>query len=308
VLQELPAALLSISGTSPTDVYTVGADPHDGRGPFVLHYDGSAWKRLDSGATGALWWISVTPIDGDFYMAGDGGLILQYDPPSGHFTRHTTPNTSQLFGIWGAAANNLWAVGGDDQRHGVLWHFDGTWSVVDISAVLPGDEPTTLYKVWGLSATDVYAVGETGVFLHFDGENWSSLNSGFTNTLFTVHGGGGLLAAVGGFFVNGVILERQGDSFVKRTPSGTPQLNGIFVPPSGNAIAVGNGLSVASRDSSGWTLVNDGNDETQGRDFHGTWVDSEDGIWAVGGDLSISLADGILSYGGPQQVAGGPIQ
>ena len=65
VLEQVPAALLSISGTSPTDVFAVGADQKDGRGPYVAHYDGTGWRRLDSGASGDLWWISVTPIDGN---------------------------------------------------------------------------------------------------------------------------------------------------------------------------------------------------------------------------------------------------
>jgi hypothetical protein len=38
--------------------------------PLVLHYDGERWQRLVTGASGDLWWISVTPIDGSFYMAG----------------------------------------------------------------------------------------------------------------------------------------------------------------------------------------------------------------------------------------------
>ena len=311
VLEGVPAALLSIAGTSPTDVYAVGADPGDGRGPFIIHYDGSGWRRLDSGASGGLWWISVTPIDGSFYMAGDGGLILQYTLSNGMFMKHTTPNTSQLFGIWGASATNLWAVGGDDQRHGVVWHYTGgMWTVEDVSALLPGDEPSTLYKVWGTAADDVYAVGQTGLVLHFDGMHWSRVDSGIAIDLFTIHGGGPLIAAVGGSgaLIPGVIVERQQDgSFAKRMFT-TPQLNGIFVPPSGNAVAVGIGLSVAIRTGSGWTLVNDGSEEPRGRDFHGTWVDADDGIWAVGGDLSISLADGVLAYGGPQMVAGGPIQ
>jgi hypothetical protein len=312
VLQGLPAAVLSISGTAPSDVYAVGADPNDGRGPYVVHYDGSGWKRLDTGASGDLWWISVTPIDGDFYMAGAGGLILQFDPSSGKFTQQTTPNTSQLFGIWGAAANNLWAVGGDSQNQGVVWHYDGMhWTVVDVSSVLPsGEGSTILYKVWGRSASDVFAVGETGVVLHYDGMNWSAVASGVSNALFTVHGSGARLAAVGGFFLTGIILEQKTDgslAFDMHTPSGTPQLNGVFVPPNGNAVAVGNSLSVAARDSSGWSLVNDGSSETQGRDFHGTWVDADDGIWAVGGDLS-TLKSGIVSYGGPDAVGGGPVQ
>jgi hypothetical protein len=309
VLENLPAAVLSISGTGPTDVYAVGSDPHDGRGPYVIHYDGTGWTRLDSGASGDLWWISVTPIDGSFYLAGSDGLILQYDLAAHRFTPATTPNTTaQLFGIWGTAANNLWAVGGDDEQQGVLWHYDGgNWTVQDVSQILPSGIPTTLYKIWGTGPTDVYAVGETGVMIHYDGVSWSALPRVVSNTLFTVHGGGSVLAAVGGFFSNGLILERKNDgTFQQRTPSGAPQLNGIFVPGNGNAIAVGNGLSVAARDASGWTLVNEGTDP-QVRDFHGVWIDGDDGIWAVGGDLS-GLGNGVLAYGGPQVVAGGPVR
>jgi hypothetical protein len=308
VLENLPAAALSISGRSPTDVYAVGADPDDGRGPLVLKYDGSAWRRLDSGATGALWWISVTPIDGDFYMAGEGGVILQFDPSDGQFMRHTTPdNTARLFGIWGIAANNLWAVGGDAENQAVVWHFDGKmWTVRDVSGIVPPGVPTTLNKVFGRAAGDVFAVGDTGVILHFDGGEWSLVPSGVSTPLFTMHGGGSVVAAVGGF-QEGQILERNdGGSFVSRTPSGTPRLNGVFVPPSGDAVAVGISLAVAARSASGWTLVDEGTDPLL-RDFHAVWIDSEDGIWAVGGDLSL-LTNGVLAYGGPQQVPGGPVQ
>lgn len=308
VLENLPAAVLSISGRSPTDVYAVGGDPNDGRGPLVLKYDGSGWRRLDSGATGALWWISVTPIDGDFYMVGEGGLILQFDPSDSQFTRHTTPdNTSTLFGIWGIAANNLWAVGGDEESQAVVWHFDGVmWTVQDVSSVVPQGRPTTLNKVWGTAANDVYAVGDTGVILRFDGVSWSLAPSGISNQLFTVHGGGSVLAAVGGGQVGQILERNPNGSFTNRGPSTSQRLNGIFVPPSGDAIAVGISLSVLARSASGWMVVDEGTDDLL-RDFHAVWIDSEDGIWAVGGDLSF-LTNGVLAYGGPQTVPGGPVQ
>ena len=304
VLDDLPAALLSISGTGPRDVYAVGADPDDGRGPLILHYDGSGWERLDSGATGDLWWISVAPIGGDFYLAGDGGLVLQYDPATGDFTRHTTPGTARLFGIWGPAADDLWAVGGDPlnpETGGVVWHFDGeTWTAVDLGAVRPAGVPQ-LFKVWGRSATDVYAVGFRGIVLHFDGQAWREVDT--PNTLrrqvFTVHGNASLTGVVGGFFAEGLLFERAGAAaFGLTTPTGSPQLNGVFYSDDGRAVAVGNGLSVATRADGPWTTVDEGSDD-QGRDFHAVWVDAEDGIWAVGGDLA-DLIDGVVRYGGPQ--------
>ena len=63
VLEDLPAGLLSISGSSDSDVYAVGIDPGDGGGPLVMHYDGQDWNRLNTGASGDLWWISDRPID-----------------------------------------------------------------------------------------------------------------------------------------------------------------------------------------------------------------------------------------------------
>ena len=240
-------------------------------------------------------------------MAGAGGLILQFDPLSKTFIRHTTPGTPTLFGIWGTAANDLWAVGGDDESRGVLWHFDGTtWTARDLSVVVPDGVPT-LYKIWGRSAADIYAVGEVGTILHYDGAQWSALTSPASQILFTVHGSSSLLAAVGGFF-NGLLLEEQSSlNFQPRALPGVAQLNGVFVPPSGQAVAVGNGLTVAVRDGAGWSIVEQGNDD-QARDFHAVWIDAEDGVWAVGGDLSLSLTNGVLAYGGPQQVIGGPVQ
>jgi hypothetical protein len=306
VLEDLPAALLSVAGTDPKDVYAVGADPKDGRGPLVLHYDGGGWERLETGASGDLWWISVAPIGGDFFLAGDAGLILQYDPETRRFARHTTPGAQRLFGIWGPAPDDLWAVGADVENPdsgGVIWHFDGAdWTALDLSAVRPGGVPQ-LFKVWGRARDDVYTVGFRGIVLHWNGSAWSVVDTAAANPrtrqLFTVHGTDTLTGMVGGFFAEGLLLERSGGAAVgAATPAGSPQLNGIFLPPDGRGVAVGNGLSVATRDETGWTTVDEASDD-QGRDFHAVWVDGEDGIWAVGGDLA-DLVNGVLRYGGPQ--------
>lgn len=305
VLEQLPAALLSVSGTAATDVYAVGADPGDGRGPYVVHYDGHGWTRLDTGASSDLWWISVAPIAGDFFLAGDGGLILRLDATTRAITRDVTPGTPTLFGIWGASPGEVWAVGGEASGAGVIWRFDGaSWQAQDLSG--SAGEVGTLFKVWGRAADEVYAVGEAGVVLRYDGAAWSRLDSGVTRSLFTVHGNASLLAAVGGFF-DGLLLEQQGAAFVPRTPGGVLQLNGVFVPPGGDAVAVGNGLTVAVRDGAGWSIATPGDDD-QLRDYHATWVDPDGGIWAVGGDLSLSLANGIVAYGGAQHVVGGPVR
>lgn len=308
VLENQPAALLSVAGTGPTDVYAVGADSNDGRGPLVLHYDGEAWTRLITGVTDAdLWWISVTPIDGDFFMAGSNGVILQYDPSGGGFMRHTTPGTERLFGVWGLARDDIWAVGGLDESpdtSGTIWHYDGEmWTRQDLAGIREGGLPR-LFKVWGRAADDVYAVGARGVVLHFDGKAWALVDSGTPRSLFTVHGNASDTVAVGGFFADGLVIERRGSgSFTARTPADIPQLNGLFISEDGQGVAVGNFLSTAVRDAGTWQVVTAGSGD-EGRDFHAAWVDSEGGIWAVGGDLTLGLVKGIIAYGGPRQVSG----
>lgn len=302
VLRNLPAALLSITGTSPTDVYAVGADPEqDDFGPYVLHYDGQRWRRLNTGARGDLWWISVDPIDGSYYLAGEGGLVLRFDLDSRQFTRLATPGTPTLFGVWGTSATNMYAVGGDpddESGGGVLWQYDGAmWSAVNLSGILPNGVPT-LYKVWGTREENVYAVGRNGTVLHFDGNNWRVVPADVRRPLFTVHGNGDLVVASGGF-ADGVLLELQGGQFVNRASPGTPQMNGVFLRGS-VAAAVGVAGSLALRGERGWETV----DTTlnTSRDFHAVWVDADGGIWAVGGDLSVALTAGMLAYSGARVI------
>ena len=74
VAANLPSALLSVSGRSPTDIFTVGSDK--GSGPLVLHYDGQAWRALHTGQTGDLWWVQAFP-QGPALMSGAGATVLK---------------------------------------------------------------------------------------------------------------------------------------------------------------------------------------------------------------------------------------
>jgi photosystem II stability/assembly factor-like uncharacterized protein len=77
---------------------------------------------------------------------------------------------------------------------------------------------TILYGVWGSSASDVYAVGEYGRILHYNGTAWTVQESGTPRTLY---GAGGLSAsqvyAVGD---SGVVLRYNGTSWASDWPAG----------------------------------------------------------------------------------------
>ena len=78
-----------------------------------------------------------------------------------------------------------------------------------------------LYDVWG-SNNDVYAVGNSGTILHYDGSSWSAMSSGTTNILYGVWGSSNNdVYAVGGV---GTILRRHQHTsvYVDIKPGGCP--------------------------------------------------------------------------------------
>ena len=298
VFQELDAALISISGTSSRDVWAVGADQRDGRGALVLRFDGERWTRAATGVQEDLWWVFVQD-ERSVFLGGTGGAILHFDGE--RFERMDTPGSGTVFGIWGAAPDEVWAVGGEpDIAPGFVWRYDGrTWS--DVTAMLPPQaQGPTLFKAWGQRRDDAWFVGSDGLIVHWDGEALSLGDSATPRRLFTVHGaswGEPRFAAVGGFG-DAVIVEHDGTQWHTATPQpAPPELFGVFMIGDGDGYAVGAEGTIVRRQGSAWKLLDTELDLLDS--FHAVWVDPEGGVWAVGGDLLTATPDrGMLVHRG----------
>jgi hypothetical protein len=289
VAKDLPGALLSIWGTAADDVWTVGAD--NGDGVTVRHLEGGAWSTMSH--AGTLWWVNGV---GDAVWAvGEGGAAVRI--ADGAIEEMTLDPAVTYFGVWGASEDEIWAVGGDPNvisDAATIWRYDGAaWSEVEIPA--GAADAIAVYKVWGAAADDVWAVGTGGLVLHWDGAAWSQSESATTRNLFTVHGAGGAVYAVGGEF-SGDVVAYDGTAWTDETPSDPmPQLNGVYVGVAG-PVAVGTQGAVWRRDGA-WAEDPRGPATTQ--DLHATWTDPDGGIWAVGGHLaSYPQIYGTLVYGG----------
>src|SRR3954471_647892 len=132
------AALLSVNGTSASDVWIAGAD--DGQGPVVLHFDGAEWQRRPTGVRGDLWWVNATA-PGPVFFAGASALMLRYQ--DGAFERLKTPGLGKdvVYGVWAAGANDVYAVGSSAGRNGFVWHYDGQdFRALPLPNTLPEDE------------------------------------------------------------------------------------------------------------------------------------------------------------------------
>jgi len=295
--QELPAALLGVGGTAADDVWAVGADK--GTGPLVLHYDGAAWSVVPTGTRGSLWWVHAFA-GGPTFFGGANSTVLRYDGTT--FERLPTPGVAAhtIFGVWGRAPNDLYAVGSVASRNGFIWHWDGTRFE---EVAVPDDIPTNagdipgFFKVWG-DDHRVFVVGGQGLVLRRDGDGpFERVPTNIAATLFTVHGAKGRCVVVGGG-IDAVLLEEDEDALVPRDVTDVTLLQGVAFGEDGEGYAVGERGVVLRHDGKAWASVDTGLTLAV-QSLHATWVDPDGGMWAVGGNvLSASLDKGVIIHFG----------
>lgn len=229
-------ALLSVWGPAPDDVYAVGGqitgvDASFGR---LYHFDGATWtaQPLPDG-TPMLHWTFGT--GGDLWAVGRDGASLRREGDV--WVPHATGVAEILWGIWGAAPDDLWTVGGDGvDDDPVLVHWDGAaWTV----ATLPdtGDS-TGLFKIWGSGPADITAVGDRGLALHYDGVAWTVQPTDDLADLISVWGRGPGDQLSAGGRANGRLARWDGAAWTGLTLN-IPGLSGVWMDPDGLATVVG---------------------------------------------------------------------
>ncbi len=297
------AAFTAVHGSSEKDVWIVGAD--EGGGPIALHFDGANWEQKATGVHGDLWWVQSLSPDLAF-MAGSDSHLLRYT--SDGFERLSTPGLGKhiIFGLWAAAADDLYAVGAIAGRNGFLWHYDGE-KLVELE--LPDEiiddahDHPPLFKVAGRSADDVWIVGGKGTILrgnHRDG--FSAVESSTDERLFTVAVDEDEVLIVGGS-EDGVLLS--GDprdenlELQDMTPAGAPLLQGAYPSnpgrrgvAAGSAWAVGRDGAVFINRGTGFEPLNQTLDP-EVQSLHAVWEADGGQVWAVGGRvISADLDEG----------------
>jgi len=162
---------MSIFSLSPNNIYAGDC-----------HFDGSKWSSVLPAPyhISDIWASS----ENDVYMvsftsSNDGpgqAKLFHYDGAGWS----EIPNDFQtlLQGVWGSSADDVYTVGSGDPfppnviGPGKIFHFNGnTWEVVK------DDIPYGLFGIWGSSPDDIFAVGGFGHILHYDGSDWSEMET-----------------------------------------------------------------------------------------------------------------------------------
>ncbi|AKT36495.1 hypothetical protein [Chondromyces crocatus] len=170
-----------------------------------------------------------------------------------------------LLSVWGAGPTELFVVGGPLGNSGFetqALRYDGTrWH--DLA---PGGEET-LWWVSGITATEVWMVGEKGRILRWDGASFTEQDSGTSATLWGVHAFSPTdVWAVGGTpgkgldAPNDIVLRWDGAAWTPEPLPGVPlgrALYKVWGTSAEDLHVVGEAGTLWHRGPSGWTLQSD---------------------------------------------------
>jgi len=134
-----------------------------------------------------------------------------------------------------------------------------------------------LRGIWGTSASNVFAVGESGTILHYDGSGWSPMNSGTTEYLYSIWGSSGTdIYSVG---AAGTILHFNGSRWSPEESGTIENLRGVWSSSETDMFIVGDNSSILHFDGSSWSPMESGSTAW----LLGIWGSSGTDVFAVGG-------------------------
>lgn len=219
-------ALYSVFMGDPNDAWAVGVTVN--RNGWIVHWDGSGWTLMSSpkdiSRNNTLYSVFMVTWD-DVWAVGGDGWIIHWDDSSWSNVKSPTRNT--LMSIYMSSQNDGWAVGhfgtiihwdgtswsnvqsptkqrlrsisvdhtgteafavGDG---GTIIHWTSRtdrWELEEEKAMVAYPREW-LNSVFMVDTTDVWAVGNLGQIIHYDGVNsmkWSKVSSPTTNNLNSV--------------------------------------------------------------------------------------------------------------------------
>lgn len=274
-------SLSSVWGSGPDDVFVVGGTD---AGAEIYHYDGTTWGEMDAPDVPLLVWLHGFGPD-DVYAVGTEGGMVHYDGTS--WTTIDTGTDVDLWGIFGFAPDDLWIVGGDPfEDDPLILHYDGTTFTPHlVDAAQNPQDAKALFKVWGIG-DELYAVGQKGLILHYEGGSWIAQPAGAEADQDFVSLWGTSadhIVAVGGRG-NARIATFDGSSWTTVAPTALGGLNGVHMATPGTAIIGGILGMVGSFDTESASVTREGPDPPLTRtDVHAVWGDGQGTHYAVGG-------------------------
>ncbi len=280
-------SIFSIWADGPETILAVGGQPLAG---VLLEYKDGSWTALAGlpESTPRLNWIHGI---GELrVVVGYFGALLHRE--GGVWQARQSGVEAPLWGVWGAAVDDLWAVGsgGGEGKAPTLLHYDGeVWSGVDVAAI--SGSSSALYKIWGRAADDIYAVGAKGLILHYNGVNWLPEETPVGATLIGISGDQDGVVVAGGRST-GVVLRRVDGKWKSLTFPGDEGFDGVMLDEQGRATVVGRRGFISHFASGGgaWVREESGVDH----ELHSVYGVPGGPVFAVGGHFDSAPYTGVI--------------
>ncbi len=207
----------------------------------------------------------------------------------------SSPTSVTLNDVWGASANDVYAVGGEE----TIVHYDGTgWSTIRTNTSGPN-----LKSIWGSSGSNVFAVGDTGTILKYDGSNWN-----VESPLTTINLNGVWVSSDGYVFVVGdqdfpppyeaVIFYYDGADWSQMDSNATSSLRAVWGTSANDVFAVGDSGVIVRYDGSTWSPMNSGTTNS----LASIWGSSDTNVLTSGSSTNVYTYDGNASNNWTQTV------
>lgn len=229
-------------------------------------------------------------------------LVPQDCASGGWCWENLVPAPYLLNAVWGASTDDVWMVGLAPQNRPGILHWNGA---VLSEVAPPAGALGQLYGVHGSGPADVYAVGDAGLLLRWDGQAWSVVNIGLptagplTGALTAVWAFGprdvwlGANMPAASLFHYAGAAPAQPVALVTNRP-----VTGLWARAAGDLFAAADG--VFHYDGAAWTaLVPSG--EPNLAAIRAVWGTDSQHVWGAG--TSSALGPRVTTYDGARFVA-----
>jgi hypothetical protein len=203
--------------------------------------------------------------------------------------------TAEPNGVWSDRPDDVWVSGGSEilengvisSTDGFVLHFDGCiWS----KAAMPSAEPG-FNAIWGAAPNDVWAVGQHGTAVNWDGSYWSNAPVGADVSLQSVSGSGASdVWATAGFHWDGLKWTQVPGASVTHDVWAVSPTNAWATEGLTRTLQIPN---VARWDGQAWTITQVIDPTTNPFSIFAIWG-GQDVAWAVGeGEMILHFANGV---------------
>jgi hypothetical protein len=245
-----------------------------------------AWKLLATGETFIdVWGCSSNAVfalgEASLFFYNGSSWTVWPDPPVGSRA------------IWGTSPRNPFVIAvivESGRWHADVYRYDGrSWELV-----LDRPYPlATLRDIWGSSDHDIFAVGDRGTILHYDGSAWCQMSSGTGSDLRCLWGTSSTDVYAAG--AEGSVLHYDGSTWTTMSADPSWELSGIWASSNSDVYCVSNGDeadfnsgAVFHYDGSAWAPV-----ANTLESLWNIWGSSSTDIFAVGNRGTLLHYDGI---------------